>query len=126
LERVTFSVCDFLKGSPVRSAWSVVCNPPFDHVEKFCQRGLEIATFKVAMIFLLRRLPAAHWLRRMPLESIYLLTPRPSMPPGSWIADGNNPSGGSQDFVWLIFNKQTTTTGSPRLRWLCRDEIRHD
>ena len=52
------------------------------------------------------------------------------MPPGAWIADGNNPGGGSQDFVWLIFNKQSTTTGSPRLRWLCRDmnknEIRHD
>ena len=128
LEHVAFHVCDFLEGSPVRSAWSIVSNPPFDHVEEFCRRALEIAVFKVAMIFLLRRLPAARWLRHLPLESILLLTPRPSMPPGAWIADGNNPGGGSQDFVWLIFNKQSTATGSPRLRWLCRDknETRHD
>ena len=70
LERVAFHVCDFLEGSPVRSAWSVVSNPPFDHFEEFCRRALEIAIFKVAMIFLLRRLAAARWLRRMPLESI--------------------------------------------------------
>jgi hypothetical protein len=121
LERVTFNVCDLLKTSPVRSVWSVVCNPPFDCVENFCRRGLEVATFKVAMICPLRRLPAAHWLRRMPLESIYLLTPRPSMPPGSWITNGNSPTGGSQDFCWLVFNKQSTTVGLPRLRWLHRD-----
>jgi hypothetical protein len=120
-EHIAFHKCDFLKDSPVRSPWSIVCNPPFDHVEGFCRHALEIAVFKVAMIFLLRRLPAARWLRRMPLESIYLLTPRPSMPPGPWIADGNNPGGGSQDFVWLVFNKRVAITGSPRVRWLCRD-----
>ena len=27
------------------------------------------------------------------------------MPPGSWIAAGNNPGGGSPDFCWLCFNK---------------------
>jgi hypothetical protein len=128
LERVPFHVCDFLHESPVRSVWSIVCNPPFDHVESFVRHALKIATFKVAMIFLLRRLPAARWLRHLPLESILLMTPRPSMPPGAWIADGNNPSGGSQDFCWLIFNKQAVITGTPRLRWLCRDknEIHHD
>ena len=43
------------------------------------------------------------------------------MPPGSWIADGNNPGGGSQDFCWLVFNKHYATGGSPRLRWLHRN-----
>ena len=119
LEHVRFRVCDFLTESPVRSVRSVICNPPFDHIETFCQRALEIATYKVAMIVPLRRLPAAHWLKRLPLETIYFLTPRPSMPPGSWIEAGNIPGGGSQDFCWLVFNKIATTT-APRVRWLHR------
>jgi hypothetical protein len=118
-----FSICDFLKSSPVRSAWSIVCNPPFDHVEKFCERAIEIAIYKIAMLVPLRRLPAARWLERLPLESAYLLTPRPSMPPASWVATGNEPGGGTQDFCWLVFNKKATTGGWPKLRWLHRDRV---
>jgi hypothetical protein len=116
-----FSACDLLKSSPVRSVWSVVTNPPFDHVEEFCERALEIAIFKVAVLVPLRRLPAAHWLRDLPLETIWLLTPRPSMPPASWIAAGNEPGGGTQDFCWLVFNKRTSANCRPQLRWLHRD-----
>ena len=58
------------------------------------------------MIVPLRRLPAARWLGHLPLETIYLLTPRPSMPPGTWIAAGNIPGGGREDFCWLVFNKR--------------------
>jgi hypothetical protein len=119
LEGIRFHICNFLEESPVRSAWSVACNPPFDRVREFCERGLEIATYKVAMIVPLRRLPAARWLESLPLESVYLLTPRPSMPPGAWIAAGNIPGGGSQDFCWLVFNKRAGST-APRLRWLPR------
>lgn len=115
-----FHLCDFLHGSPIASPRSIVCNPPFDHIEAFCARALEVAAYKVAMIVPLRRLPAARWLERMPLETLYLLTPRPSMPPGSWIAAGGNPGGGSQDFCWLVFNRTTTAT-APRVRWLHRD-----
>jgi hypothetical protein len=118
-----FEVCDFRKGSPIRSAWSVVCNPAFDHVEEFCERALEIAINKVAMLVPLRRLPAAHWLQRLPLESVYLLTPRPSMPPASWILDGGTPGNGTQDFCWLIFNKQSAAGRWPKLRWLHRDRV---
>lgn len=119
LRHVAFSECDFLNHSPVPSVTSVVCNPPFDHIEHFCARGLEIATDKVAMICPLRRLPAARWLERMPLATVYLLTPRPSMPPGKWIAAGNKPGGGTVDFGWLVFDKESK--GPPRLRWLHRD-----
>jgi hypothetical protein len=116
-----FSVCDFLKESPVRSAWSIVSNPPFDHVEEFCERALEIAIFKVAVLVPLRRLPAAHWLRDLPLETIWLLTPRPSMPPASYITAGKRPAGGREDFCWLVFNKRTSANCRPQLRWLHRD-----
>jgi hypothetical protein len=117
--RFPFERCDFLNGYRRRPD-SIICNPPFDHVEEFCRRGCEIVTHKVAMISPLRRLPAAHWLQELPLETIYLLTPRPSMPPGEYIAAGNKPGGGSQDFVWLVFNKRRR--GAPKMRFLHRDE----
>ena len=99
--------------------FSIVCNPPFDHVREFCERAPEIGADKVAMIMLVRRLNAEHWLRRLPLRTVYLLSPRPSMPPGAWIAAGNKPGGGTQDFCWLII--EAGYRGSPQIRWLCRD-----
>jgi hypothetical protein len=117
-EGFPFSVCDFLKDSPVRSAWSIVCNPPFDHIQEFTERALTIAVFKVAILMPLRRLPAAHWLKRLPLET--LLTPRLSMPPASYITAGGKPGNGAQDFIWAVFNKRSTAI-VPTIRWLHRD-----
>jgi hypothetical protein len=119
-EGLPFSVCDFLKDSPARSAWSVVCDSPFDHIQEFVERALMIAVFKVAVIMPLRRLPAAHWLKRLPLETIYLLSPRPSMPPATCILAGGKPSNGVQDFIWLVFRKEMTAT-APAMRWLHRN-----
>jgi hypothetical protein len=51
---------------------------------------------------------------------VYLLTPRPSMPPGAWIAAGNKPGGGTLDFCWLVFSKRHR--GEPQLQWLHRDK----
>jgi hypothetical protein len=118
LGRIPFAVGDFLKWRPVPAVSAIVCNPPFNHIEAFCERALEIATFKVAMIMPLHRLPAAHWLARLPL-AIWLMTPRPSVPPGPYIAAGHKPGGGSQDFCWLVFRKGLFAW-TPRLRWLHR------
>ena len=113
-----FLKCDFLMWHG-RITGSVVCNPPFDHVKEFCEHALEIGAAKVAMIMLVRRLPAAHWLQRLPLRRIWLLTPRPSMPPGAWIAAGNKPGGGTQDFCWLMFEHDYS--GKVETDWLHRD-----
>ncbi len=116
--RKSFARRDFLTDH-TRIRGSVVCNPPFDHVQEFCEHALDLGADKVAMICLVRRLNAAHWLIDLPLERIWLLTPRPSMPPGSWIAKGNKPGGGTQDFCWLVFRQRHT--GSPQVGWLRRD-----
>jgi hypothetical protein len=50
---------------------------------------------------------------------VWLLTPRPSMPPGEVIARGEKPGGGKTDFCWLVFDR--THSGPPELRWLHRD-----
>jgi hypothetical protein len=98
---------------------NVVCNPPFKVAEQFALRAIAYAPGKVAMIFPTARLNAAHWLRETPLARVWLMTPRPSMPPGHTITAGEKPGGGKMDFCWLIWS--TAHTGSAELRWLRRD-----
>jgi hypothetical protein len=104
-----------------RRVHNVVCNPPFEICNQFVRHALALTTNKVAMIWLARRLNAARWLESTPLAHVYLLTPRPSMPPGHVIAGGEKPGGGTQDFVWLVF--EHGHTGPTAMHWLRRDRI---
>jgi hypothetical protein len=115
---------DFLRKLPLLcSPFSIVSNPPFtgDSIERFVERALFIVKYKVAVLVPLRRLPAAHWLKGLPLETVYLLPPRPSLPPASYILAGNEPGGGGQDFAWLVFNLRNASIAAPRMKWLPRD-----
>lgn len=111
---------DFLRREFSR-AQNIVCNPPFNICDRFVRHALKLTSGtngKVAMIWLARRLNAARWLANTPLARVYLLTPRPSMPPGVVILRGEKPGGGTQDFVWLVFDRNYV--GLPELRWLHR------
>ena len=88
-------VLDFLKDCGRIPAANIVTNPPFTQCDRFVHRVLELGSDKVAMIWLARRLNAARWLADTPLARVYLLTPRPSMPPGHVILAGEKPSGGT-------------------------------
>jgi hypothetical protein len=112
---------DFLTARTARSA-NVVRNPPFDACDEFARHALELATCKVAMIWLHRRLVAARWLAETPLARIYPLTPRPSMPPGHVILAGTRPGGGTQDFAILVWVHGHA--GPPEVHWLHRDGTR--
>jgi hypothetical protein len=99
---------------------NIVCNIPFDIAPEFTQHALKLIRYKLAFIFPVARLYAAHrWLEKMPLARIWLLTSRPSMPPGRLIAAGRRPGGGKMDYCWLIFS--IGHVGMPELRWLHRD-----
>jgi hypothetical protein len=113
-----FVRADFLKHPlPIRSAWSAVFNPPYaeDQIQSFVECCLTVVRYKVAALVPLRRLPAAHWLEGKPLETIWLLTPRPSLPTAGYIRAGKKPGGGGQDFAWLVFNVQAKTA-TPRTK----------
>jgi hypothetical protein len=111
---------DFLLKERWRSP-NIVCNPPFNLVAQFAQRALaDPRVLKVAMIFPTARLNAAHWLRETPLIRVWLMTPRPSMPPGHTITAGEKPGGGKVDFCWLVWERGHV--GSVEMRWLRRDK----
>jgi hypothetical protein len=111
------AIADFL--STLDKVANTVCNPPYSSFRNFALHALKVTTGKVAMISLVRRLNAAHWLRDTPLARIYFLSPRPSMPPGSVIAAGEKPGGGKQDFCWLVWDR--AHVGAPTTHWLHRD-----
>lgn len=98
---------------------NIVCNPPFNIAGRFARHALDLGADKIAMIFPTARLNAAHWIRDTPLARVWLMTPRPSMPPGHTITAGQKPGGGKMDFAWLVFSKGRI--GPPVMQWLRRD-----
>lgn len=101
---------------------NIVCNPPFNAVDKFALHALANASVrKVAMIFPTARLNAAHWLKETPLARVWLMTPRPSMPPGHTIAAGQKPGEGKMDFCWLVWERGFI--GETSIKWLRRDGV---
>jgi hypothetical protein len=99
---------------------NIVSNPPFDKFSEFANHALKLATRKVAMLWIVPRLNAARWLQDTPLARVWLLTPRPSMPPGHVISAGGKATGGTQDFCWLVWDK--SHSGQPEMRWLRREK----
>lgn len=110
---------DFLKCTAPLSE-NIVCNPPFNIAGRFMRQAIDMeGVQKIAMIFPTARLNAARWLEETPLARVWLMTPRPSMPPGHTIAAGEKPSGGKVDFCWVVWTKGRV--GPPDMRWLRRD-----
>jgi hypothetical protein len=113
----TFEIQDFLADD---RRWSnLVSNPPYPIVEQFTLQALRVTQHKVAIVFPIARLPAAHWIPATPLRRVWLLSPRPSMPPGHYLAAGKRAEGGKQDFCWLVF--EHGFNGYPEMQWLYRD-----
>jgi hypothetical protein len=99
-------------------AVNIVCNPPYRVLPTFTQLALKQARRKVAVIFPVARLNAAGWLANAPLRRIWLMSPRPPMPPGWYLEAGHKPVGGRVDFCWLIF--EHGYCGEAEVRWLRR------
>jgi methylase of polypeptide subunit release factors len=99
---------------------NIVCNPPFNIAPEFARAALARTERKVAMIFPTARLNAAHkWLRVTPLRRVWLMTPRPSLPPGHTITAGEKPGRGKMDFCWLLWEQGYQ--GEAAFNWLRRD-----
>jgi hypothetical protein len=116
---------DFLtEPAPIAPPFSVVTNPPHEKNSEqiFAQRAFELGAVKVVLLMQTTKLHAAwRWLTSLHLARVYLLTPRPSMPPGELLKTGMKPEGGRYDFSWAVFDP--LHRGPPTLAWLKkRDE----
>ena len=125
LHDVAFSRRDFLTATIPKDITSVVCNSPFkgDLLRRFCERAVETASLRAAMLCRLARIVAAHdWLPKLPLQKIYVMTPRPSIPAGKFIANGGKVEGDRQEYCWLLFDHRVRIGSAPRrIHWLHRD-----
>lgn len=96
--------------------YNIVCNPPFNLADKFALSALSLDAPKVAMIFPTARLHAAHWIKGLPLRRVWLMTPRPSMPPGHIVEAGGKVGGGKVDYCWIVFKRGYV--GPTEIKWL--------
>jgi len=117
---------DFLGPAYWPPIGGIVSNPPFNLMQEFIERACEVMRSsvilsKVAMICPVRRLPAATWLEKLPLATVWLLTPRPSMPTADHILAGGKVGGGTQDYCWLVFKRGWHIGREPKMGWLHRE-----
>jgi len=117
---------DFLtKPALPDSLFSVVTNLPYALAREIVARALELGALKVAILFPIARMNAAWWwLTPLPLAHMYLVTPRPSVPPRTVFDRGEKAKGGRPDFIWLILDRMHK--GKPTWEWLHRDEGKSD
>jgi hypothetical protein len=123
LQKVAFQRRDFLTSPILPNITSVVTNSPYgDLLQPFCERAVETASFRVAVLSRLARIAAAEdWLTRLPLVRIYVMSPRPSIPPGKYITDGGYVGGDRQEYCWLIFDHRARPGTPPQVCWLNRN-----
>jgi hypothetical protein len=109
---------DFLDIDRIDPGVALVSNPPF--VDEILTHAIGLNPVKMALIWPLARIVAA-WPRLVnaPLARILMLTPRPSIPPGSYLAAGRKPQDARPEFAWMIFERGHR--GAPELGWLHRD-----
>jgi len=107
---------DFLTVDHLDPDVSIVCNPPF--ADEIAQHALE--PIKMALIWPLARIVAAWpWLATAPLTHIWMMTPRPALPPASYIEAGKKPEGARVEHCWMIFERGYD--GLPQLGWIRRN-----
>jgi hypothetical protein len=85
---------------------SIISNPPYKRLQAFVDHALRLTTGKVAVVASLAFLASRGrkpWYESGPLARVYVLSRRPSMPPGEALVKA---SGGSLDYAWFVFDRE--------------------
>lgn len=100
-----------------------VMNPPFfkaKGLEAFIRHALSIFSGKVCVFadvkFLAGATRANGLFREHPPQRVWIITPRPSCPPGHVLKEGGKASGGTADWCWMVWSG-TEPKGPTRLGW---------
>lgn len=118
---------DFLgPQSTLLGAADCIFNPPYYRAagaEACIRRALELAPGKVAVFidgrFLWGATRGAGFWHDHPPSRVWLVTPRPSCPPGQWLLKGGAAKGGTPDFAWAVWDSWRRPEGSTvTIGWL--------
>lgn len=117
---------EFVRSAAPKGRYSIVSNTPYSYLkgilEAFIRRAMELDAEKVAFLMPVARQAGEN---RQPLfdefppARIYVLSERPSMPPGAQIeALGDKAyKRGKIDFMWVVWDRRTPTpVGETRWR----------
>lgn len=111
---------DFLAGDmPPFHYPNIVMNPPFFRAkgaEGFIRKALSIAEGKVAAFLDMRFIAGEGRARGLfadhPPYRIWMVTPRPSCPPGEYLLAGGEPMGGTADYCWMVWDRTAPFYGT--------------
>lgn len=101
---------------------NIVSNPPFGIADAYARHALDVSFGKVALLLPTKWMNSEKrgaWLETTPLKRVWLLAPRPSMPPGPVIEAGVRPGNGTTDFSWFVW--EHGFVGAPEIGFLRRD-----
>ena len=118
---------DFLDPLYLPDVPEIICNPPFFRAkgtEHFIRRALAVARVKVAIFTSIKFLAgqargAGLWVDHPPTR-VWIICERPSCPPGEWLKGGNPAAGGTDDWIWVVWDKRAPV-GPTQLGWLRKD-----
>ncbi len=115
---------DFIATTGAGSFDNIVMNPPFFRAkgaEAFIRRALDAVPGKVAAFVDIRFIAgaerAAGLFSEFPPSRIWLVTPRVSCPPGTYLAAGNKAGNGSSDWCWIVWDRTSQSAGT-QIGWL--------
>lgn len=110
---------DFLADHHLPQFDNAVMNPPFykaKGAEAFIRKALRVTRGKVAAFvdvkFLAGSKRANGLYRDHPPHRVWILTPRPSCPPGEVLKAGGKAEGGTADWCWLVWDNTAPNTGT--------------
>lgn len=99
-------------------------NPPFfkaKGTEAFIRKALAITRGKVVVFtdikFLAGGKRANGLFRDHPPHRVWIITPRPSCPPGEVLKAGGEAKGGTADWIWMVWDNSATFNGT-QIGWL--------
>jgi hypothetical protein len=109
---------------------NIISNPPFygaKGTEAFIRRGVKAATAKLAVFVDIRFLGGngrtTGLYAEMPPNRVWIITPRVSCPPGTYLAAGNKAGNGSSDWAWMVWDLTSPPPRASELRWLDRSKL---
>jgi hypothetical protein len=116
---------DFLQDNRhLVTPWNCVMNPPFFRakgLEAFIRKAITVFPGKICVFadvkFLAGSGRAKGLFREHPPKRVWIITPRPSCPPGEMLKAGGNASGGTADWCWMVWSN-LEPPGETRMGWL--------